>query len=386
VGGRGGVPSTGVSAVVLNLTVSSPTAGSYLTAWPTGLTRPTVSSLNFKLGETRANSATVALGSSGRVSIYNNSGAVRVIADVVGYYSSVDTTTVAGSDYLSQTPDRLADTRGSSEGQLAPHDALIIYTDFGSTGEKSSKVRALAVNITATRALGAGYLTAWDGGDTVPATSTLNFVKGATNPNLAVVKTSLCTDSNECDVNPYPPTRFGVYNGSSQPVDVIVDLVGLYFIDSGTPGLRYTPLPTPKRISDSRTSTNGTKLTGDHTEQLVAPSTVVGPDTDSLVGNLTAVAPSASTFLTLWAGGPTPGTSNLNAAAGATVANGAIIPLSSTNNFSIYNFAGSTDFLIDVTGHFDPHTVSGAAQRKVDPTSDLTTSGSRSSRLRSLSR
>jgi hypothetical protein len=48
--GRGGVPSTGVSSVVLNVTATVPTAHSYITVYPTGVTRPTASSLNLVPG------------------------------------------------------------------------------------------------------------------------------------------------------------------------------------------------------------------------------------------------------------------------------------------------------------------------------------------------
>jgi hypothetical protein len=47
VAGRGEVPSSGVSAVVLNVTVTNGTTPSYLTVYPQGQTRPTASSLNF---------------------------------------------------------------------------------------------------------------------------------------------------------------------------------------------------------------------------------------------------------------------------------------------------------------------------------------------------
>src|ERR1700755_2924279 len=47
VAGRGGVPATGVSAVVLNLTVTGTLGNGYLTAYPDGVTRPTASSINF---------------------------------------------------------------------------------------------------------------------------------------------------------------------------------------------------------------------------------------------------------------------------------------------------------------------------------------------------
>jgi hypothetical protein len=50
VAGAGGVPVGGATAVVLNVTVTEPTAGSFLTAWPTGENRPMASNLNFVAG------------------------------------------------------------------------------------------------------------------------------------------------------------------------------------------------------------------------------------------------------------------------------------------------------------------------------------------------
>lgn len=41
------MPVSGVSAVVLNVTVTEPTAGSFLTAWFAGQFRPLASNLNF---------------------------------------------------------------------------------------------------------------------------------------------------------------------------------------------------------------------------------------------------------------------------------------------------------------------------------------------------
>ncbi len=45
--GRGGVPSSGVDAVVLNLTATGAPVGGYVTAYPSGSTRPKASSLNY---------------------------------------------------------------------------------------------------------------------------------------------------------------------------------------------------------------------------------------------------------------------------------------------------------------------------------------------------
>ncbi|MET1004870.1 MAG: endonuclease/exonuclease/phosphatase family protein, partial [Propionibacteriaceae bacterium] len=47
VAGHGGVPLTGVSAVVLNVTVTQPAVGGYATVFPAGVTRPDASTINF---------------------------------------------------------------------------------------------------------------------------------------------------------------------------------------------------------------------------------------------------------------------------------------------------------------------------------------------------
>ncbi|MGE0877890.1 MAG: hypothetical protein AB7L13_12785 [Acidimicrobiia bacterium] len=86
---RGGVPSD-ATAVVINITVEGPTEQSYLTAWPRGADRPTASNLNWVAGRTIANLATVKIGDAGQVSFYNFAGTVNVIADVAGYYHSVN--------------------------------------------------------------------------------------------------------------------------------------------------------------------------------------------------------------------------------------------------------------------------------------------------------
>ncbi|MGW6984923.1 hypothetical protein ACWGE1_36640, partial [Streptomyces sp. NPDC054932] len=60
--GRAGVPAAGVTAVVLNVTATNPTAGSYVTAHPHGSARPTASNLNFTAGQTVPNQVTVPVG------------------------------------------------------------------------------------------------------------------------------------------------------------------------------------------------------------------------------------------------------------------------------------------------------------------------------------
>jgi hypothetical protein len=85
--GRGGVPSTGVGAVVLNLTAVRPTATTFLTAFPAGRARPLASSLNVAAGTTRANLVVVPLGPGGTVSVFQHAGAAHIVVDVVGWFA-----------------------------------------------------------------------------------------------------------------------------------------------------------------------------------------------------------------------------------------------------------------------------------------------------------
>lgn len=87
--GKGGVPTDGVTAVALNVTVTEPTAWSYLTVYPTGTVRPTASNLNFSPGQTIAVQVLVQVGAGGKVTLYNALGATHVVVDITGWYSGV---------------------------------------------------------------------------------------------------------------------------------------------------------------------------------------------------------------------------------------------------------------------------------------------------------
>jgi hypothetical protein len=85
VAGVGGVPS-GAVAVVLNVTVTDTTASSFLSVWPAGAPRPTVSSLNWQAGWTRSNGITAVLHGSPNVQVFNRWGVAHAVADVAGWY------------------------------------------------------------------------------------------------------------------------------------------------------------------------------------------------------------------------------------------------------------------------------------------------------------
>jgi len=73
----------------------------------------------------------------------------------------------------------------------------------------------------------------------------------------------------------------------------------------------------------------------------------------AVVANITVALPSANSYLTAYPEGATrPLASNLNWGAGETVANRVVVPVSKSGMISLYNYAGSTDVVVDVSGYF----------------------------------
>jgi hypothetical protein len=107
--GLGGVPPAGASAVMLNVTVTGPSTGSFLTAFPAGEPRPDASNLNYTAGLIVANAVVVKLGAGGKVSLFNANGTANVIVDVAGWFDGVGGAT--GSLFHPLSPSRIVDTR-----------------------------------------------------------------------------------------------------------------------------------------------------------------------------------------------------------------------------------------------------------------------------------
>ena len=105
--GRGNVPASGVDAVVLNVTATSPTASGFVTVYPYCAQRPNASNLNFVTGQTTPNLVITKVGANGQVALFNSAGNTHLIADVVGWFPST-------SSYTSLQPARLLDTRAGS--------------------------------------------------------------------------------------------------------------------------------------------------------------------------------------------------------------------------------------------------------------------------------
>lgn len=84
VAGAGGVP-VGATGVVLNVTVNGAAGAGYVTAYPSGGSRPTASVINYTDGEDVANMITATLNGTGAIDLYNAQSSAHLIADVAGY-------------------------------------------------------------------------------------------------------------------------------------------------------------------------------------------------------------------------------------------------------------------------------------------------------------
>jgi hypothetical protein len=177
-----------VSAVVLNLAVTQPAGGGYITAWPSGEVRPLASSINFPPGATLANLVMVKVGADGRVGLYDGGAATHLVVDVAGWFGPSGETT--GARYHPLTPARVLDTRyglGSLLSPLLSGGALDLQTTARG-GVPATGVSAVVLNVTVVDPLLGGYLTAWPTGDSRPLASNLNFNTNQTVPNLVTAK------------------------------------------------------------------------------------------------------------------------------------------------------------------------------------------------------
>lgn len=334
--GVGGVPSSGVAAVALNVTATEATLGGFLSVHPTDVARPNASNLNMVPGQTIPSLVIAKVGPDGRACIYNDSGTTQVIADVVGWFADG---TASGASLTALAPARVLDTRRGlgAPGALGER-ASIDVPIAGLGGVPASGASGVVLNVTTDRPTGVrSYVTVWPTGQARPDASSLNMVAGETAPNLVFARVG--TNG-----------RVSFYNdlGSTH---LIADVLGWFGTTPGASG-NFTPLA-PSRVLDTRASgAVGARAAVDLT--VVGVGGVPASGVSAVVLNVTATRPTAKTYITVWpAGAARPDASNLNVVEGQSRPNLVIARVGAGGRVSLYNDAGTTDLLADVVGWFD---------------------------------
>jgi hypothetical protein len=334
VAGVSGVPSTGVAAVAMNVTVVDGEAtdvGGYVTVYPCG-TRPNSSNLNFVNGQTVPNAVVAPLSNTGKVCFYVY-GKAHLLADVSGYFT-------AGFSSLS-APTRLLDTRtsGNKVGKTDGSGTAYELTVAGGNGlPAAGSLSTVAMNVTVVDGKATdvgGYVTVYPCG-TRPNSSNLNFVNGQTVPNAVIA--SVSNTGKVC---------FYVYGEAH----ILADVSG-YFDSS------LTALSAPARLLDTRGSGNKVGKTdgsGVAYELTVAgASGLPASGISNIALNVTVVdgeATDVGGYVTVYPCGTRPNSSNLNFVNGQTVPNAVVASVSNTGKVCFYVY-GKAHLLVDAAGYF----------------------------------
>ena len=186
--GRGGVPATGVSALVVNITAVTPAAATELTAFADGSTRPAHASVIATAGRTTSNRAVVPVGPSGAISLFNSSAAVDLTVDVNGYYTDGSDPHQAGARFAAVTPLRLVDTLGGPPVTAgSPTNVRVAGRAGIPASDNQVPPTGAIVGVVVSQPSVAGALTVQPGGFDAAATPDVNFVAGGTASTVSVV-------------------------------------------------------------------------------------------------------------------------------------------------------------------------------------------------------
>jgi hypothetical protein len=312
------VPLTGVAdgakAAIVNVTIVGPDAAGYATVWPCDEPRPNTSNLNFLAGQTVANAVIMKPSAKNAICVYTDA-AADVLVDQSGYLS-------VGNSFVGQNPSRVLDTRDANPAPGLAGGAVATVGPF------SADADSVVLNVTATNAAAAGFVTAWPCDQPMPNTSSVNFVPGTSVPNLVIAKTA--ADHTVCLF-------------TDHPVDLIADLSGWFPAGNGYHGL------TPLRTFDSRRLGSGPQLGNDST---VKADERIPVDADAVVLNLTGTGPAAPGFGAAYPCAQTrPNTSNLNFGSGQTVPNLVVTKPSSSGTTCLFS-STPIDYIVDSSGYF----------------------------------
>jgi beta-propeller repeat-containing protein len=337
------IPPT-AQAYSVNATVVPHGFLDYLTLWPTGITKPFVSTLNAYDGQVTANAAVVPAGSSGSINAYASQD-TDLILDINGYFlnTSINTALV----FYPVTPCRVLDTRnpnGTFGGPLLIGGTSRSFPIPSSSCGIPITAQAFAFNATAVPTDGfLDYMTLWPTGADQPNASTLNSYDGQVTANMAIVPAG---------------TNGSIDAFVTNDTHLILDITG-YFAPPGQPGGLHFFTLAPCRVVDTRNPDGpfgGPVLSGGTNRSFPVQSSSCGvPATSQAYSMNATVVPSGFLdYLTMWPTGVTqPFVSTLNAYDGQVTANALMVPAGTGGAVSAFA-TQTTHLIVDISGYFAP--------------------------------
>ena len=339
------IPADAV-AVTGNVTIANQTAAGYVSVTPSAVANPPSSTINFPLGDTRANNLTVPLSATGKLAAVYKAPAgktTHLIVDITGYFLAGD----EDNTYSTLPPVRILDSRvGLGLGGTFKPDIPRTLNIAGDQGVPF-EAKAITGNLTVVGQTRAGYLAITPDPDSTPSTSTLNFPLGDIRANGVSVPLNATGDLSI------------VYKAApGGTTHVVLDVTGYYLEDPS--GLLFYPL-TPGRVMDTRT-TLLSGLSGMFTSSTPRRLDVAGHwgaplSAEAVTGNLTVVGQQAAGYVAATlTSEANPTTSVMNFPLGDVRANGVTLPLNATGrSFFVYKASPGkrTHLVLDLSGYFN---------------------------------
>jgi hypothetical protein len=346
--GVAGIPA-GATAVTGNLSVTGPTASGFVAITTTATATPSAATMNFPVGDTRANNFTIALDANGRLGAVYKAAAgktVSLIVDVTGYFLPGN----QRATYRTVTPVRVMDTRSGSwrVGSLGKFRAGVPQS-LTIAGHHGIPVGAVAItgNLTMLGQTKAGRMSVTTSAVTTPATSTIYAPYGDIRVNGLTAR-----------LNSSGRLSMTYSAAAGATTNAILDVTGYYL--PNTSGLLYYPL-NPGHILNTRAGAILSGLSG--TFKAGTPRTL---DTDghwgvpvgarAITGNLTVANQTAtgSVAITL-SPVANPPITTMRFPSSGTRDNGVTAALSGAGNIALVYKATAgrtTNLILELSGYF----------------------------------
>jgi hypothetical protein len=227
--GQGGVPTSGATALLLNMTVTSAAGPGSVNAYPAGHQPGAASAINFMTGRLTTNQLLVPVGASGAVT-FDASAQAHLGVQVLGYFGGPGS--ARGALYTPEiVPVRICDTQASNPSGLHPPytqcnpgtsngasnplgPAATRTIEVAGLGYVPTGARAVALTVNALPGQASGYL-AIDPRSTPSSRPAIAYTAGI--PTISGVVANLSSDG-----------TVRITNVGRGPVNLVIDVVGWY--------------------------------------------------------------------------------------------------------------------------------------------------------------
>ena len=338
--GVAGVPSEGVAAVALEVSMNRPNWDSYLRAGPAGGDIPGVRLISAGQNKNSSSLVVLPVGANGKVSFLTNFGATDLAVSVVGYYVDPGATLAirreiapgGGNQFDPVAPKRLYSKVGiGADGRLK----VAVAGKAGTDPTSSAAVVSLTVN----KGSGNGNVFVYPAGSDRPKLPLFSY--GSAQRTVQTV---------------VPTGRDGaivVENAGDRRREFDVDIVGAYEQASRSGGRSYAARRVPKTVVDTADDLGLSNL-GAGAVKDFSVADAVSRDTTAVLLQVTARKPESNTELSFWQPGTrAPRTTDMSVNRAEVVGSTVVAAVSNNGEVRVRNTSGSgMDVRITVLGAF----------------------------------